>query len=348
MPYPTTIRAVGIHKTGDVDVIEDLTLPFPARKPGDILVKVQYAGVNFIDIYYRTGLYPVPSFPFAISGEVAGVIEELPSDEAVLNSEKYKQRGFKKGGKITFMQQSSLAEYVTIPWDGPIFSVPDGISTRIAAAALAQGLSAIVHSTKSYDVKKGDTILIHTVAGGLGLLMCQVAKSRGATVIGTTSTPAKAELAKAHGADHVILYTQENTVQRVAEITDGLGPHAIFDGVGKDTFDIDFKMIRCNGTLVSLGNSSGAVPPFSPLRLSEKNVRLLYPSLFNYLVTPEQRSYWGTKLWRLVAAGDLKINIFQDYPFTAEGVRRAQVDLTEGKTVGKLLIRVADGVDSQT
>lgn len=204
--------------------------------------------------------------------------------------------------------------------------MPESVSTRTAAAALLQGLTAVSFVEEAYPVKKGDTILIHTAAGGLGLLLTQLAKNVGATVIGTTSTAAKAELAKANGADHVILYPVEDTVKRVLELTNGVGVDAVFDGVGKDTFDNNFKLIKRKGTIVSVGNASGAVEPFSVLRLAEKNLRLLRPSLSNYVYTPEESAYYSHKLFELVAKGALKIAVFEEYPFTAEGVQKAQRD----------------------
>jgi NADPH:quinone reductase len=198
-------------------------------------------------------------------------------------------------------------------------------------------------------------------------------------VIGTTSTPEKAELAKAHGADHVILYKDEDIVQRVKEITQGEGVDAIFDGVGKDTyalgcfmgvtrmsewssrFELDFEVIKRKGTLVSVGNASGAVPPFAPLKLTPKNVKLLrptyvpissplghlvrlfiLPSMGNYVVTPEELTFYGTSLFTSIADGSIKVNVFKEYPFTADGVRQSQIDLTGGKTTGKLLITIRD------
>ena len=188
----------------------------------------------------------------------------------------------------------SLQEYAAIDWNGSVYAVPDTIPTRIAAAALLQGLTALVQVTESYNVQKGDTVFVHTVAGGVGLLLAQIAKARGATVIGTTSTPEKAALAKAHGADHVILYKSENTVERVVELTDGKGANVIYDGVGKTTcvicvdssvfdlmcgrFDDDFKIIKRKGTIVTFGNASGPIEPVNLFKLAEKNVKLVRPT----------------------------------------------------------------------
>ncbi|KAI0003410.1 NAD(P)-binding protein [Russula compacta] len=342
MSYPTRIKAVGIHETGGPEAIQNLEIPFPEVKPTDLLIRVEWAGVNFADTYFRSGLYPTQQRPLPIANEVSGIILELPSDQSVLESLDFKSRGFKKGGRVAISRVGTLQEYVAIDWNTTVYAVPDGISTRVAAAAIIQGLTTLAQVTESYYVKKGDTVLIHTVAGGVGLLHAQIAKARGATVIGTTSTPEKAELAKAHGADHVILYKQENIVERVLEITNGEGVNVIYDGVGKSTFDDDFKMIKRKGTIVSFGNASGPVPPVPLFKLTEKNVKLLRPTMNTYTVTLEERNDYSRELWSLVSSGALRINIHSEYPFTADGVRQAQIDLTSGKTTGKLLIKVAD------
>ncbi|KAF8215817.1 adaptin N terminal region-domain-containing protein [Mycena galopus ATCC 62051] len=247
---PATRQAIGIQKTGDFDVLELLTLPLTVDG-GDIVVKAEWLGVNFIDTYFRKGLYPLKELPGAIGAEMSGTILALPTDETVLEDPEYKKRGFTVGAKVAVGGASVI-----------------GIHSNVASAPW----------------KKGETILVHTVAGGLGLLFAQLIKARGATVIGTTSIKEKAELAKAHGADHVILYKDEDTVQRVLELTNGVGVDAVFDGVGKDTFDSDFKMLKRKGTLVSVGNASGAVPPFAPIRLVEKNLKLVRPTFTRYYV----------------------------------------------------------------
>ncbi|KAI9456452.1 NAD-P-binding protein [Russula earlei] len=342
MSYPTKIKAVGIRQTGGVEVIQDLEVPFPEVKKTDLLVKIEWAGVNFIDTYHRSGLYTTQPRPLPIAKEVSGVILELPSDRSVLESPDFKSRRFKKGGRVAFDRLGSLQEYVAIDWDSAVYALPDEISTRIAAAALLQGLTTLAQVTESYYVNNGDTVLIHTVAGGVGLLLAQVAKARGATVIGTTSTLEKAALASAHGADHVILYKQDDTVKRVLELTNDKGVNVIYDGVGRATFEDDFKMIKRKGTIVSFGNASGPVETVNLSKLVEKNVKLLRPTLSNYTVTLEERNHYSEELWRWVSTGKLKINIHAEYPFTAQGVRQAHVDLTTGKTTGKLLIKVAD------
>lgn len=338
MSFPATIDAVIIEKTGDFDVIEKKTIPFPEVTPQSIVVKTAYFGVNFIDTYFRKGLYPIAKFPYILGREATGTIVSLPTDESVLNDPEFKARGYKVGGNVAVFGQDTHASYLSVGWKG-VQPLPGNLDLRTGAGAL-QALTATTFLTDAYNVQKGDTVLIHTVAGGLGLLMSQYAKHRGATVIGTTSTPEKAEFAKSFGADHVIVYKTENTVDRVLEITKGQGVQAIFDGVGKDTFDDNFKIIARKGTIVSIGNASGAVPPFAPLQLSGKNIRLLRPTVFNYIVTPEETKHYFGELVELLTTNKLKVHIFKDYPFTAEGVQQAQKDLVGGKTTGKLVIKV--------
>ncbi|KAF8913234.1 hypothetical protein CPB84DRAFT_1742588 [Gymnopilus junonius] len=341
MSLPATVEAITIPHTGGVEVIQKTTIPFPKPNPGDIVIKVEYFGVNFIDTYYRQGLYKYQSFPAVLGKETSGIIIALPTDESVLSNETFKKQGYKVGGKAAGDFLGSHATYISVPWKS-VYPVPDSIPTKIAAAALLQGLTAVTFFEEAYKVKNGDTILVHTVAGGLGLLFAQLGHRVGATVIGTTSSQEKAELAKKNGANHVILYPVENTVKRVLELTNGQGVDAIFDGVGKDTFDDDFKMLKRKGTLVSVGNASGPVAPVSLLKLVEKNTVLLRPTMNNYVYTPEEAEHYGKALFQLVGNGDLSIKIFNEYPFTAEGVKQAHTDLTErgGKTIGKLLIKV--------
>ncbi|KAK0500765.1 hypothetical protein EDD18DRAFT_1145765 [Armillaria luteobubalina] len=328
--FPSTVQAVSIQRTGDFDVIEKARLPFPKEVPGNLVVKVDYFGVNFIDTYFRKGMYPLKDFPAVLGMEAAGTIAALPTDEKVLNDPDFKKRNYTIGSKVIVNNMGVHQTYISIPWS-KAHPVPASVDTKIAAAAGLQALTALTFFTEAYNVKQGDVILVHTVAGGLGLLMAQLGKYRGATVIGTTSTKEKAEIAKAHGVDHVILYTSENTAERVLELTNGEGVHAVFDGVGKDTFEDNFKLLRRKGTFVSVGNASGPIAPFSPLKLIEKNLKFLRPSMPNYIATPEESQ-------RYVTEGILKINIYKTYPFTAEAVQQAQKDLTGGKTTGKLVI----------
>ncbi|KAI0692574.1 NAD-P-binding protein [Cytidiella melzeri] len=343
MSLPTNIQAITFAKNGGVEVLEKTSVPFPQQKPGDIVAKVVYGGVNMIDTYFRKGLYPAPSFPQVSGVEASGVIVKLPTDPAVLENKWYKLRDYKIGDRVAINGQGAHAEYISKSWKD-VYPLPNELSLEIGAGILSHGLTVLTLMTEAYNVKKGDTILIHTVAGGLGLLFAAYAKSRGATVIGTTSTPEKAEIAKSYGADHVILYTKENTVERVLEITKGEGVHAVFDGVGKDTFLANFDLLRRKGTLVAVGNASGAPEPISPLKLAPKNLKLVRPSMGNYIVTPEEAHPYFVELVDALRSGLFKIRIEKTFPFTAEGAQAAQTELaTPGnKIAGKLLIKIGE------
>ncbi|GJE89486.1 quinone oxidoreductase [Phanerochaete sordida] len=343
MSLPSSVQAIAIARHGGLDVIEKMTLPFPEQKPDQVVVKVTYAGVNTIDAYFRKGTYPLKSFPQVLGNEASGTIVALPTSVAVLADERYQARGYKIGQRVALLDLGTHAEYVSHSWVH-VFPIPDEVSLEIAAAVLVQGLTVITQMTEAYNVQKGDTLFVHTVAGGLGLLFTAYAKARGAIVIGSTSTSEKAQIARNYGADHVLLYTKENVVQRTLELTNGEGVHAVFDGVGKDTFEGDFEMLRRKGTLVLVGNASGVPDPLSPLKLSAKNLKLLRPSLPNYLVTPEETDYYADQLWGAVTSGLFNVRICGVYPFTTEGAREAQDDLTTpgGKVTGKILMKIAD------
>ncbi|RPD78426.1 NAD(P)-binding protein [Lentinus tigrinus ALCF2SS1-7] len=340
---PATMRAIGISKYGDLDAIEQLELPTPKPKSNELLVKVEYGGVNWIDSAFRSGNVPAVFLggppPKALGAEAAGTIVTLPTDESLLSSEDYKARGFHVGGRVTIWCPGTFSEYVSAPWTNAAL-IPDDISTRDAAAGMMQGFTALTLISEAYNVQQGDHVLVHTVAGGMGLCLAQLIAARGATVIGTTSTPEKAVIAKAHGATHVILYKQEDVAKRVLELTDGKGVDAIFDAVGKDTFEGDLKMIKKRGTIVGFGSISGPIPPFDLRRFMEKNVKFTYTTATIYCEDPKEALTWFNEVWRLVANGTLKMRI-HEYPFTAEGVKASQEDMASRKSVGKLLIKVA-------
>ncbi|KAJ7070688.1 NAD(P)-binding protein [Mycena amicta] len=324
MSIPETRNAIAINRPGDVDVLEKVTIPFKHR-PSEIVVKNEYFGINFLDTYIRRSPY-WDELPAVMGIEAAGTIVALPTDERILNNPGYKKRGYTVGSRFAVLYQvGAHADYVALPWSH-LHVLPEAITTKIGAAAILQGLTALTFVERAYAVKKGDTILVHTVAGGTGLALAQFIKARGGIVIGTTSTPEKAELAKAHGADHVILYKNEDTVKRVLELTNGVGVDAVFDGVGKDTFDNNFKLLKRNGTFVSLGNLSGGVP-----------ASRRFP---NYLQDPDEVYRYTTELWKTITDGKFKVPIHREYPFTALGMQQAQTDLVRGKTAGKVLVKV--------
>ncbi|KAF8582155.1 NAD-P-binding protein [Ramaria rubella] len=333
---PQTMRAFTVPKHGDASIIEESILPTPKPSPSELLIKVEYAGVNFIDTYQRKGIYPNSSWPMVLGNEAAGEVVQLPTDPQVLEDPWYQKAGYQIGTKRA---RGTDAEYIATPWTNT-YTLPSTISTRVAAASLVQGLTALTFMTEAYEPQPGDWILVHTAAGGLGLLFTQIATARGAKVIGTTSTEEKAKLAKANGATEIIIYTKEDTVARVLEITGGEGVHAVFDGVGKDTWEGNFKLIRRKGTIVSVGNASGVVPPFPPLKLVEKNVKVCRPTVFNYTATPEENHKYITELWDLILKGTLNIKIHKDYPFTLDGIKQTHEDIVGRSTVGKLLVKV--------
>ncbi|KAH9932066.1 NAD-P-binding protein [Epithele typhae] len=343
--FPETIKAIAIDKTGDInDVLEVKTLPFPAPTPGNVIIKVAYCGINFIDTYYRhgdsaracdaKGLYPIQSFPQILGMEASGTVVALPPDAASLQTEsaEFQKRGLQVGSRVAVNFLGVHAEYASVPWP-KVFPLPAAVSLRTAAAATLQGLTALAFVEEAHPVRAGDRVFVHTVAGGFGLLVAQLAKRAGAAlVLGTTSSAAKAAAARAAGADHVILYNREDVVARALALTGGEGVDVVYDGVGKDTFLDNFKILRRKGSLISVGNASGAVEPIAPLKLVEKNLKLMRGAVLR------------REAIRHHPKDELKINIYKEYPFTTEGARQAQTDLTTkgGSTVGKLLYKISD------
>ncbi|KAG9009703.1 hypothetical protein FRB94_011558 [Tulasnella sp. JGI-2019a] len=332
--FPKTIKAIGFHKNGDLNVIEELKdIPFPESDDQSVIVKVEYAGVNFIDTYQRAGLYPTAKFPMILGSEASGTVVKLPTSEESIH-------GLKIGDRVAVILSGSFAEYIAVPaWK--VGKLPPNVDTKAAGAVILQGLTALTFARESYPIQKGDVILIYAAAGGVGTLLTGIALHAGATVIATVSSETKAEYVRSLGAQHVLNLSTQNVVDEVLKITNGEGVHAVFDGVGKDTFEDNFKLIRRKGTIVSLGNSSGVAPPLNILRLGEKNLRILRPRLFGYIATPEELRHYEDELFSLLGSGVIKAQIHQEYPFTAAGVQQAQKDITSRGTIGKLLINVS-------
>lgn len=329
---PAKMRAIQIQSQGGLEVIEQREVDTPKPASGQVLLKVDYAGVNYIDTYHRGGLYKINDFPYTLGQEAAGTVVAVADD--------VKGKGVDVGDKVATYSGGAFAEYFAVP-RSKVAKLDKQFDSKAGAASLLQGLTAWTLVREAYAVKKGDYILVHAAAGGVGLLLCQMGKHLGAHVIGTTSTPEKAELAKKNGAEFVVNYSEENTVDRVLELTGGKGVQAIFDGVGKDTWEDDFKMIARKGTIATFGNASGAVEPFSPMKLAGKNVKVARPTLGNYVATQEEMETYSAELYELIAKGVVNISIHQEYPFTADGIRQAQQDITSRKTTGKLVIKVA-------
>jgi NADPH2:quinone reductase len=319
------MRAIQIEKTGGPEVMQLAELPVPKPAVGRVLVKIEACGVNFIDTYLREGRYP-SALPFIPGQEAAGVVAEL--GEGVT--------GFAVGDRVAWNgTRGTYAEYACAPAND-LLHVPEGMSTEDAAAVLLQGLTAhyLVHST--YVVKAGDTILIHAGAGGVGLLLTQMAKKLGATVMTTVSTQEKAELSRGAGADVVVLYTSESFVDAVKEQTGGQGLPVVYDSVGKTTFEDSLKCLRPRGLMALYGASSGAVPPMDPIRLMSGSLYLTRPTLKDYTRTRAELEARAADVFGWVASGELKVRIGARYKL--EDAQLAHRDLAGRLTTGKVLL----------
>jgi NADPH:quinone reductase len=319
------MKAVRVHKYGGPEVLIIDEVPVPEPKAGDARVKIEAIGVNYIDIYQRTGLYPLKT-PFTLGTEGAGIVDAVGPDVT----------GVKIGDRVGYaMIPGSYAEYVIVPATR-LVPIPPNIEARSAAALMLQGMTAhyLTHST--YALKKGDTALIHAAAGGAGLLLIQIAKQLGATVIGTVSTEAKAKLAKEAGADHVILYTQADFLAEVKKLTDGRGLDVVYDSVGQTTFDKSLDCLRPRGYLVLFGQSSGPVPPFDPGKLAAKgSLFLTRPSLAHYTLERAELLQRANDIFNWTAAGKLKVRIDKTFPMAeaAEAHRQLEGRKTTGKVI---------------
>jgi NADPH:quinone reductase len=320
------MKAIQVQKTGGPEALTLVDVPVPKPKPNEAIVKIAASGVNFIDVYFREGRYPAP-LPFVDGQEGAGTVTEVGSDVKTL----------KPGDHVAYSNVlGSYAEYAAVPAE-KLVKVPSGISDEQAAAAMLQGMTAhyLVHST--YPLKKGETALIHAAAGGVGLLLVQMAKNIGARVIGTAGTDEKAKLAKDAGADEMIVYTKQDFEAETKRLTENKGVHVIYDGVGKSTFEQDLNLLRPRGYLVLFGGSSGAVPPFDPIKLAQKgSLFLTRPSLMHYVLTREELEHRAGDVLGWIAAGKLKLRIAHKYKL--EEAQQAHKDLEGRKTTGKILL----------
>ncbi|TXI76699.1 MAG: quinone oxidoreductase [Dechloromonas sp.] len=320
-------HAIRIHRTGGPEVLQWEAVDVPSPAPGEVRVRHAAVGLNFIDTYHRTGLYPLP-LPAGIGLEGAGTVEALGEGVSDLQ---VGDRVAYAGGPV-----GAYAEVRNIPAHR-LLKLPDAIGFETAAAMMLQGLTAAYLLRKTYCVQPGDAVLIHAAAGGVGLIACQWAKALGATVIGTVGSAAKAELAKAHGCDHVINYSTENFTQRVREITGGEGVAVVYDGVGKDTFMGSLDSLRPMGMMVTYGNASGPVPPLDLLLLSQKgSLFVTRPTLMNYTARREDLVALGEELFAMVVAGKVKIEVHQRYAL--RDAAQAHIDLEARKTTGSTIL----------
>jgi NADPH:quinone reductase len=320
------MKAVYIEQTGGPEVLQYGEQPQPVAAAGQALVKVAATGVNFIDTYHRTGLYKLP-MPAILGSEGAGTIEKI--GEGV--------KTVKPGDRVTWaMTRGSYAEYAAVP-EAQLIKIPDAVSFHDAAAVMLQGMTAhyLTHST--FPLKSGHVALVHAAAGGTGRLVVQMAKLLGARVIATVGTEEKAKIAREAGADETILYSVENFAEVSRKLTGGAGVDVVYDSVGADTFDKSIDSLKPRGMMVSFGNASGPVPPFSPLLLAGKgSLYLTRPTLAAYIVTREELEWRAGDLFKWIAAGKLSLRIDHVYPL-AEAAQ-AHRDLESRKTSGKLVL----------
>jgi NADPH2:quinone reductase len=320
------MKAIQIKQTGGPEVMELVDLPAPQPKSNEVVVKIKAAGVNFIDVYNREGRYKAP-LPLVLGQEGAGVVLAVGSDV----------HDFAVGEPVAYTSVlGSYAEYAAVPADR-LVKIPAGVSEREAAAVMLQGLTAQYLAYDTHPLKRGETALIHAAAGGVGLLLVQMAHNLGVRVIATVSTEEKAALARGAGADDVILYTEMDFEGETKRLTGGKGVDVVYDSVGKTTFEKGLNLLRPRGMMVLFGGSSGAVAPIDPLLLTQKgSLFLTRPSLGNYIATSQELQARATAVFGMIRDGKLKLRIEHVYPLAE--VQKAHRDLEARKTTGKLLL----------
>ncbi len=320
------MNAVRVHETGGREKLVYEEMPVPAPGPDQIRVRNHAIGLNFIDVYYRTGLYKT-SLPFIPGVEAAGIIDEI--GEGV--------RGLAKGDRVAYaMTMGSYAEY-TLVGSGQIVKLPEDVDYQAGAAAMLQGMTAHYLAYSTYPLRSGETALVHAAAGGVGLLLVQVCRKVGAKVIATVSTDAKAALARAAGADHVIVYSRADFEPEVKSITQGRGVDVVYDSVGRETFHKGLNCLRRRGMMVLFGQSSGPVPPFELNTLNAKgSLYVTRPSLGYYVSTRDELEWRAKELFEWIRAGSVKLRIGMTFPL--RDVARAHEALETRQTTGKVLL----------
>lgn len=329
---PKAMKAIIVEQNGGPDELHYKSdYPTPSLEKDQLLIKNETIGVNFIDTYFRTGLYPLPSKPAIIGQEASGTIAAVGP-----GSNRF---GFNVGDRVVWMKFGSYAEYSAVPAERTI-KIPDAISNEVAVGGFLMGMTALSLVREAYPVQKDDWVMLHAAAGGVGLLMCQLLRSIGAKTIATAGGPEKCELAKKNGADHVIDYKSAGGpkwLDEVKRLTDNQGVAVVYDSVGKDTWEDSLEAACRKGKVVYYGNSSGPVPPFPVAKLSAKNISVMRPTLMNYTYTREEFEHYANDLFRLVKSGELKIRIHETYKL--EDAAQAHKDLEGRKTTGKLLLK---------
>ena len=320
------MKAIRIHNLGGPEVLRYEDVPDPVPAEGQAVVWIEAIGVNFIDVYHRTGLYKVPSLPFTLGQEAAGTVEAVGDGVA----------GIAPGDRVAYTgAMGAYAEKAVVPADR-LVKLPEELSARDGAAAMLQGMTAHYLACSTYPLKAGDACLVHAGAGGVGLLLIQIAKLRGARVFATTSTEEKAALAREAGADEVILYTRQDFAAEVRRLTDGRGAQVVYDSVGRTTFEKSLDSLARRGMMVLFGQSSGPVPPFDPSILNVKgSVYLTRPSLFHYIAEREELASRAGDVLGWIRDGRLKLRIGLELPLgeAAEAHRALEGRATTGKVL---------------
>ncbi|HDR9469481.1 quinone oxidoreductase family protein [Burkholderia multivorans] len=320
-------KAIRYDQPGGLDVMKWVDVEVGAPQAGEVRIKQHAVGLNYIDVYFRTGLYPQP-LPGGLGMEAAGEVTAVGEGVSAL----------KVGDRVAYVAQppGAYAQERVLSAER-VVKLPDGIGYDDAASVMLQGLTAHYLLRRTYPVKAGDTILIHAAAGGVGLLVCQWAKALGATVIGTVGSDEKAELAKAHGCDHPIVYTRENFTQRVKEITNGAGVPVVYDSIGKDTYIGSLDCLAPLGYFVSFGNASGPLPPIDSKEFSSRgSLFFTRPTLFSYIAKRADLESAAAELFDVILSGKVKTSINQRYPLAEVG--RAHADLEARKTTGSTVL----------
>jgi NADPH2:quinone reductase len=320
-------HAIRIHAYGGPEVLrwEDVDPGEPGR--GEVLIRQTAVGLNFLDVYERTGLYPV-SLPAGLGREAAGVVESVGRGV----------RSLAPGDRVAYVSSKSgaYAQQRVMPADG-LVRIPEGVSDRLAAAAMLKGLTAQFLLRRTWRVKRGEVVVIHAAAGGVGMIAVQWASSLGAIVIGVVGSEAKAEVVRAHGCERVLVQGQDEIAARVREMSGGAGAHVVYDSVGKDTFVASLDCLRPRGLMVTFGNSSGPVPPLAPLELSRRgSLYLTRPTLFNYIASRAELAAASRELFEVIGRGAVRIEIGRTYAL--RDVAQAHRDLEARRTIGSTVL----------
>jgi NADPH:quinone reductase len=320
------MKAIQVKQPGGPEALELGELPVPEPKASEAVVKLAASGVNFIDVYQREGRYKVP-LPFVLGQEGAGVVTAIGADV----------KSVKKGDRVAWTGVlGGYAEYAAVPADR-LVAIPAGVTDSQAAAAMLQGMTAHYLCHDTYPLKRGETALVHAAAGGVGLLLVQMAHDIGARVLATVSTEEKAKLAREAGADEIIFYTKSDFEAETKRLTNGQGVHVVYDSVGKTTFEKGLNVLRPRGFMVLFGGSSGAVPPFDLIALSQKgSLYVTRPTLGHYIATREELMTRSSAVFGMITSGKLKLRIEHTYPLAE--AQQAHRDLEGRKTTGKMLL----------